>query len=40
MTEITKCDNCGYYSIIKKIPTAICPNCNKNKSLIHGSEKE
>jgi len=29
--RITKCDNCGYESIIEKIPNAICPNCNKHK---------
>jgi len=27
----SKCDNCGYRSIVDKTKTAICPNCGKNK---------
>ena len=34
----SKCDNCGYISIIDKIPTAICPNCMKNKLIIKGGK--
>ena len=37
--EISLCDNCGYKSIIAKIPTAICPNCNKNKLKLTDEEK-
>ena len=40
MTDITACDNCGYMSIIKKIPTAVCPNCNRHKLIVKGSENE